>query len=124
MKYMRNYDIYSNFLFESSSNRKSTDILRNNITTSEYRSNDAEMLLASKSGDPYDDSASDYICWDAKTPVKLRMGNKYPENMPPILCQTMLRNTVNQYPGVIAVSFKKDNVVVKWTYQVFLVQFD
>ena len=119
---MRNYDIHLNFLFESSDNRKSTNILRNNITTSEYRNNDAKILLASKSGDPYDESAADYICWDAKTPVKLRMGKKYPENMPPILCQTMLRNTVTQYPDVVAVSFKRDNGVVKWTYKVFLVK--
>ena len=48
------------------------------------------------------------------------MGNKYPENMPPTLCQTMLRNAVSQYPDVIAVSFKKNNEVVKWTYKVCL----
>ena len=81
------------------------------------------MLLASKSGDRYDESAADYICWDAKTPVKLRMGNKYPENMPPTLSQTMLRNTVAQYPDVIAVSFKRDNGVVKWTYKVCFIYY-
>ena len=79
-----------------------------------------KMLLACKSGDRYDESAKDYICWDPKTPVKLRMRNEYPENMPPMLSQTMLRNSVSQYPEVIAVSFKKDDVVVKWTYQVCL----
>ena len=89
------------------------------MTSAHHRYED-KIQSTSKSGDRYDESAKNYICWDAKTPVKLRMGNKYPENMPPILSQTMLRNTVCQYPDVIAVSFKRDNEVVKWTYKVRL----
>ena len=93
---------------------------RKTLMTSAYHRHEDKIQSMSKSGDRYDESAKNYICWDAKTPVKLRMGNKYPENMPPILSQTMLRNTVCEYPDVIAVSFKRDNEVVKWTYKVRL----
>ena len=100
------------------SNKKLVNIVRKNYETSAYRPNEGKMEIAINNGDRYDESAKDYICWDPKTPVKLRMGNKYPENMPPILAQTMLRNAVSQYPDVVAVSFKRDNEVVKWTYKV------
>ena len=72
----------------------------------------------SKPGDKYDPRANDYICWDPKTPVKLRMGNKAPENTPPILCQTMLRRAVQKYPDTTAVAFKQDDSVIRWSYKV------
>ena len=80
--------------------------------------NEDELLSGSKSGDRYDESAKDYICWDAKAPVKLRMGKKAPENRPPMLSQTMLRNTVKKYPDAVAVAFKYNDTVINWTYKV------
>ena len=78
-----------------------------------------EIYTSSRTGDPYDENANSYICWDAKAPVKLRMGKTYPENRPPTLVQTMLRNTVQKYPNTTAVSFKQDDSVIKWTYEVW-----
>ena len=83
-----------------------------------YSAQKGEICTSSKTGDPYDENADSYICWDAKAPVKLRMGKTYPENRPPTLVQTMLRNTVQKYPNTTAVSFKQDDSVVKWTYEV------
>ena len=80
---------------------------------------ESEIYTSSKTGDPYDENANSYICWDAKAPVKLRMGKTYPENRPPTLVQTMLRNTVQKYPNTTAVSFKQDDSVIKWTYEVW-----
>jgi len=71
-------------------------------------------------GDRYAQSAENYISWNPKTPVKIRMGRKAPENLPPILSQTMLRNTVNKYPNRVAVAFKQGNAIIEWTYKVSL----
>jgi hypothetical protein len=48
------------------------------------------------------------------------MGRKEPENIPPILSQTMLRNTVKKYPNTVAIAFKQGNSVIEWTYKVSL----
>ena len=92
--------------------------IRRNYSTQRDVS-ESEIYTSSKTGDPYDENANSYICWDAKAPVKLRMGKTYPENRPPTLVQTMLRNTVQKYPNTTAVSFKQDDSVIKWTYEVW-----
>ena len=38
--------------------------------------------------------ATEFISWNTATPVKLRLEDTIPGNYPPILVQTMLRNTV------------------------------
>ena len=59
--------------------------------------------------------ATDYISWDARKPVKIRMENSTPGNYPPILVQTMMRNTVAKYGNETAlVSYDGK---IKWTFQ-------
>ena len=58
--------------------------------------------------------AEDYISWDPKVPVKLRMGDTAPGNWPPIMVQTMLREAVDKYgPKTAIVSYDGKT---QWTY--------
>ena len=77
-----------------------------------------ETLAWSKLGDAYDPTATDYICWDPKIPVKIRLEKEAPKNVPAILCQTMLRKTVKKYPDSTAIAFKRDTNVIRWSYKV------
>ena len=59
--------------------------------------------------------ASDYIAWNPEIPVKIRLEEKGPESYPPILVQTMLRNTVEKYGknrAIVSCDGKID-----WTYE-------
>ena len=41
--------------------------------------------------------ATDEYVWDTSNPVKIRMENTSPGNYPPMLVQTMMRNTVAKH---------------------------
>ena len=59
--------------------------------------------------------ASDYIAWNPEIPVKIRLEEKGPGSYPPILVQTMLRNTVEKYGknrAIVSCDGKID-----WTYE-------
>ena len=72
----------------------------------------------SKLGDRYDSSAKDYISWDPKVPVLLRMEKTEPGSYPPMLVQTFLRQAVDKFANDIVIKYKVDNAVQDWTYLV------
>ena len=42
--------------------------------------------------------AEDHISWDTKTPHKIRIGEEAPANYAPMCIQSMMRNTVKEFP--------------------------
>ena len=72
----------------------------------------------SKLGDRYDSAAKEYISWDPKIPVRLRMEKTIPESYPPILVQTFLRQTVDKFANDVVIKYKVDDIVQDWTYLV------
>ena len=62
--------------------------------------------------------ATSTLSWDTRVPVKLRIEDSKPENLTPILVQTMVRNTVRKHGSNIAmVSYDAKD---KWTYDEYL----
>ena len=62
--------------------------------------------------------ATSTLSWDTRVPVKLRIEDSNPENLTPILVQTMVRNTVRKHGSNIAmVSYDAKD---KWTYDEYL----
>ena len=55
--------------------------------------------------------ATDEFVWNTSNPVKIRMENTAPGNYPPMLVQTMMRNTVDKHGSRKAIgkvnAFKK-----------------
>lgn len=52
--------------------------------------------------------ATDEFVWDTSNPVKLRMENTAPGNYPPMLVQTMMRNTVAKHGSKTAIGKKHE----------------
>ena len=66
-------------------------------------------------------SATDYFTSHTSNPVKIRMEeNMSPGNYPPILVQTMMRNTVSKYGGNTAIVSSDQKI--KWNYEEYFQQ--
>ena len=52
--------------------------------------------------------ATDEFVWDTSNPVKLRMEDTAPGNYPPMLVQTMMRNTVAKHGSKTAIGKKHE----------------
>ena len=66
-------------------------------------------LTRSVSSRPLTTYGSDlsYTSTDARTPVRLRMGEEFPYNKDPELVQTMVRRTVDKFPDSTAIAYKE-----------------
>ena len=62
--------------------------------------------------------ASEYISWDTKVPVKLRMSDTEPGNWSPILVQTMLREATQKFGPKTAIVSSDGKT--QWTYYEYL----
>ena len=62
--------------------------------------------------------ASEYISWDTKVPVKLRMSDTAPGNWSPILVQTMLREATQKFGPKTAIVSSDGKT--RWTYNEYL----
>ena len=58
--------------------------------------------------------ATDYLSWDTKVPVKLRMRDTPPGNWSPVLVQTMLREATNKFGPKTAIVSADGQT--QWTY--------
>ena len=58
--------------------------------------------------------ANDYMSWDTRVPVKLRIGDSHPANLEPVLVQNMMREAVRKFgPKTAIVSCDGKT---RWTY--------
>eukprot|EP00095_Tigriopus_kingsejongensis_P010542 maker-scaffold349_size200065-snap-gene-1.27 protein:Tk10542 transcript:maker-scaffold349_size200065-snap-gene-1.27-mRNA-1 annotation:"amp dependent ligase" len=68
--------------------------------------------------DPVDSKATDFISWNKHVPVKIRMEDNYPGNLPPILVPTMMKESVERFGDRKALSTKlSDGSWKSWTFQ-------
>ena len=58
--------------------------------------------------------ATNYITWNPETPVKLHLEDSKQGNYPPVLVQTMLRNTVEKYGNNTAIVSYDGKI--NWTF--------
>ncbi len=64
--------------------------------------------------------SENFISWNSKDPVKIHFrSEKPPDNYPPILVETMFRQTVERHPGQLAIVANRSgmNWNLKWTFE-------
>ena len=64
--------------------------------------------------------SENFISWNSKDPVKIHFRpEKPPDNYPPILVETMFRQTVERHPGQLAIVANRSGMDwnLKWTFE-------
>ncbi len=93
------------------------------MSTTTATSSDAKIELNPTTWWPKEGSpvakADHYFTWDVRTPVKIHMGDEYPCDLPPITIPRMIRMTVENYGGCLALADRRGpaNEWKKWTYE-------